>query len=105
MRNLLVSILPDTENNDWVNINFSGELTIQNLENEYVEIYKAVNKYNFVRITLSQIIELDLAFIQFMYVMKKTDKTTDKTVQFSIELPTSMQNLVRNSGFEEILSW
>jgi len=88
-----------------VDVIFKEELTIYSIEKIKEDFSKAFTKYNNIKITLKDVTNIDLSFLQFMYSIQKSAKKNNKTLSFDIKISEEIQLLINNSGLEKILKY
>ncbi|MGQ1945612.1 STAS domain-containing protein [Geofilum sp. OHC36d9] len=92
------------EKNGEVNLVFSGQLTINNIEKIASEIKTILEKPTAVNIQVKEVENLDLTFVQLIYSIKNSGKKNNFKVTLSVSLSEELNSLVANAGFDSFLT-
>ena len=99
-----VSAQKDPQNNKSLEIIFSGELLIDNIENIVSETRKILGNYDSYLISTKEIDDMDLSFVQFILSLERTLQAQNKKVVKKMEIPETFTELFSNTGFETIIA-
>ena len=76
-----------------------GNLTLDNID-EIARFFRdAVAKYNKLAIELTEITALDLGFLQLLWCLECEAHERGEDLDLKMQLPTEIQQLLRNTGF------
>jgi anti-anti-sigma regulatory factor len=79
------------------------ELTIYTVLEIRESFMEAIEKYNELDVSIREVENLDLSFIQLIESLKKTAEEYQKKISISAELADETRKLVENTGFDPIL--
>lgn len=88
--------------NDKLEIIFSGQLIIYNIDKIIAETKDEILKAKSISINVKDVENLDLTFIQFLYSVKLSAKRNNIDFNIDIKLPEELSLLVKNAGFINI---
>lgn len=83
-----------------VEINISGELTIDTVEDIIKDINPAIDKFQSFVINVNDIDDIDLPGIQFLISLEKTIIANDKNIEFKINLKDKFKNVIERTGLK-----
>ncbi|PLX14515.1 MAG: hypothetical protein C0597_09890 [Marinilabiliales bacterium] len=86
-----------------VEIVLGEELTIYTIEDIKNEILEAVNKYNEIVLTGSEIKNMDLSFVQLICSIQKTVEKSEKNLTLNINLSEENKVLFDNTDISKII--
>ena len=86
-----------------LNIVFSGQLTIYNIEKIVESLKSNLKKYKFVNILTEGVENIDLSFVQLLYSIMKSGKKDGYEVNLSINIPDDLKILLNNAGFSGVI--
>lgn len=92
----------DTEKSD--NLTLQGRLSIGNAQVIYDKIRTLLKTPNCLNIYLSEIHEIDLAFLQILYSLLSTAHKNKKRMSVFIDNPGKIKDLISKAGFETLFS-
>jgi anti-anti-sigma regulatory factor len=84
-------------------ISLEGELTLINAQEIKTKLYEALKKYQVLKVSVQNVLSLDLSTIQLLYALSKTAGEMKKAVTFTIVLPPEIEPLLRKAGFRSLL--
>lgn len=96
-------IRPKKKGDNSVKIVLSEELTIYNIENIKDDIFKAVEKYDYIEMQGTEIKEIDLAFIQLISSIRKTAQNQGKQFTLDIKISAENQELFHNTDITKMI--
>lgn len=102
MKNSGLEIKPNNSTN-FAEINITGELTIDTVENMIVDINPVTDKFQSFKIVLNDITNIDLSGIQFLISLKKTIKANEKIVEFQMNLSEKFNTLLKSTGLFSLI--
>jgi anti-anti-sigma regulatory factor len=80
-----------------------GELTLINAQEVKAKLHEALKKYQVLKVSVRNILSIDLSIIQLLYSLSKTAGQMKKSVTFDIVLPPEIDPLLRKAGFKSLL--
>jgi ABC-type transporter Mla MlaB component len=89
---------------DLSEIEFSGHLTINNIEKIISEIKTNFKAGKTVSITTKDVENIDLTFIQMLYSLVKSGKNDRYDVNTHISVPDDLKQLLTNAGFCSLIT-
>jgi ABC-type transporter Mla MlaB component len=87
-----------------IDLVFSGQLTINNIEKITTEIKTILEKPTAINIQVKEVENLDLTFVQLIYSIKNSGKKNNFKVTLSVSLSEELKSLVANAGFDSFLT-
>ena len=81
-------------------LTLKGRLTIGNAQKIYNQILAAFKNIKHLKIYLSEISEIDLAFLQILYYLLATTNRSGKGMSVFIDEPEGIWDLIVKAGFE-----
>ena len=87
-----------------LNIVFSGQLTINNIDKIAESLKSNIKKIKSVNITTENVENIDLTFVQILYSIMKNGKNNGFEVYTSINVPDDLKLLLTNAGFSGVIS-
>ena len=81
-----------------------GRLCIGNIQNIYAQVLTSIKTSNCLNLYLSEISEIDLAFLQVLYSSFKTAHKKGKEMSVFIDEPEGIRDIIIKAGFENHLS-
>lgn len=91
-----------SENNTKAQFIYSGELTIDNIDDIVEETITALNDYEIIEIITKNVKNIDLTFVQFISSFDKTRRAKDKNVTYSFNFEDEIKQLLMQAGFEKL---
>ena len=79
-----------------------GNITIQQTETLKNELLSTIKKMNSIYISGKNIEDIDVTFIQLMYSLKSSMTKQNKQINYDIELPEELTELLDNTGFKSL---
>lgn len=103
--NIKISLVPSRrKKTKKVNVIIEGEFNISNAELVKDNCKKLLQHFDFVSITLKNIVDIDLAAVQLLHVLKSAPSFSQKTITIDSELSKEDKSLLSNSGLMDVMS-
>jgi len=77
-----------------------GELLLHNVEEARLILLAAYEQYTNFNILITNVLNIDLSFIQLIYSFHKSCSSTEKLVSYRFELPAELKSLIESAGFK-----
>ena len=87
-----------------INLLIEGNFSLANAALVNEKVIPALESFDHLDIVLKNINQIDLAAIQLLYTLKKTQAAIDKTVTIDAELSKEDRSVLFNSGLMGLLS-
>ena len=94
-------ILFNKKDNDVLNIEIKGDLTIDNAGGIREKILENLGQYAKLEINICEITDFDLAFYQLLVSLQKSVSNASKEIKVKISLPSGIEELLKNSGINK----
>lgn len=88
---------------DPVKITFSGDLSINSLEDIIPSFTETLAGYSHFRLIIKDVETLDLAFMQFVLSARKTAEQLNKKIELSFKVDEETKLILIHSGFAFLL--
>ncbi|MES2678679.1 MAG: hypothetical protein V4635_02285 [Bacteroidota bacterium] len=103
--NIKVSLVPSKrKKTKKINVIIEGEFNISNAEIVKENCGKLLHHFDFVSITLKNIVDIDLAAVQLLHVLKSVPAFSQKTITIDSELSKEDRILLGGSGLLDVIS-
>jgi hypothetical protein len=103
--NIKISLVPSKrKKTKKVNVIIEGEFNIGNAELVKDNCKKLLQHFDFVSITLKNIVDIDLAAVQLLHVLKSAPAFSQKTITIDSELSKEDKSLLGHSGLTDVMS-
>ncbi|MCD6090685.1 MAG: anti-sigma factor antagonist [Bacteroidales bacterium] len=102
MDNYSISMIPNQEMESSGLLELKGELSIQYIYEIKDQIEKAIAKFVSVEILLTDVSIIDLAMMQYLLSLKKSEKSLGKSFQISFDIDEDINELLQHAGFKNI---
>jgi ABC-type transporter Mla MlaB component len=93
-----------TKRDGGIDLVFSGQLTINNIEKITAEIKTILEKPTAINIQVKEVENMDLTFVQLIYSIINSGKKDNFKVTLSLSLSEELKSLVANAGFDSFLT-
>ncbi len=100
MKNYKFEIIPEKDKSIGTFL-FQGDLNIENINEIYEKTTRNYTEFNTINIKVENVSDIDLTFIQLIYSLYKSLKTQKKYLNFRINLPDNLHELLANTGFNK----
>jgi ABC-type transporter Mla MlaB component len=104
MKNLTFDISSETEDKQSACINLGGDLSLKVASTLKSKLIEVKNLYNIVEINVADVTNIDLSVIQLLVSLKTTFDASEKELKMNFRLSPEQENLLKISGFEELLT-
>ncbi len=91
------------KNNHELDITFTGQLTINTIKKVTESVKSQITDQSVVNITVKDVDNIDLTFIQLLHSIKHSGKKKGFAVNLSMTLPDDLESLIVNAGFGNLL--
>ncbi len=88
---------------DPVKITFTGDLSINTLQDIIPDFTDTLAKYPHLRVIIKDVETLDLAYIQFLLSARKTAEQLNKKLELSFKVDEETKLILIHSGFDFLL--
>jgi hypothetical protein len=103
--NIKISLVPSKRKKvKKVNVIVEGEFNINTAGIVKENCSKLLKHFEFVRITLKNIVDIDLAAIQLLHLLSTSSDFPQRTITIDSELSKEDRSLVSSSGLTDVLS-
>ncbi len=99
-----VSTKEDPTDSSALEIVFSGELLIENIDSIVTETRKLIGEYDSYLISAHEIDDMDLSFVQFIFSLEKSLLAQNKKVEKKMQMPETFAELFTNTGLGTIMA-
>lgn len=99
-----VSVQTEADKPDAVEIIFAGELLIDSIEGIVSETKELLGDYKYYSITATDVEDIDLSFVQFIYSLRAHLLAKRKQLKLHIRIPDTIADLFKNTGIGAVLT-
>lgn len=92
------------ENQDGIKLNFSGQLTIAQIQKIKDAVGEKVDFTKDIQVEVENPENLDITFLQLLQSLKITAEANKRQFSVSATLPNELESLVSNAGFADLLN-
>jgi len=104
-KDFIIKINPSKSKKDnKAEIILESELTIYSIENIQEQILNTLEKHKSISISIQNVSNIDLSFIQFLYSLRITANEQSKQVEMFADLNKETQVLFSNSGISNFFN-
>ena len=102
MDNYSISSFPNQEVEKSSLIELKGELSIQHIHEIKKELEAAIKDMDTIELLVYDASIIDLAMLQYLLSLKKSEKALNKSFKISFELEDDLKELLKHAGFKNI---
>ena len=102
MDNYTISSFPNQETERAGLIELKGELSIQNLHDIKAHLNEAFEKMDTIELLIYDASILDLAMLQYIFSLKKSESALGKYFKITFELDDDLAELIKHAGFKNL---
>ena len=104
MKNQSISITVVSDSDTYIRLLLEGQLTIKNAGRIKKELTAALHHSENIELVFKNVLRIDLAILQLIIALQKSAAQLQKNLTLDIELTSSTQAVIRNSGLEKLLT-
>ena len=99
MEKYKIEVSTDNTDNQTCKIIITGDTGISNIEKIKNTLMEKIDGYENIRITVKDVLFIDLSFMQLILSLDKSQQFLNKTIKTDIELNREFEDLITSSGF------